>query len=265
MASETERLVRKLRKKLRQIENLEILDRDLNEEEIQKVERKEEIRREINKLLPDFLSVTHNLDNEVDGFTLLNVCDLQSDDMKRKSSEVLEVPKVSKKSCPSPVSAKPANSQSEQENVDTTDTTVSTSEPEAARQSSASTSGQSSGKKVSVSERETQSRREREERRQSVISCWRGSSWRVEELEGHEDLVLDCDLGQGVALTASRDTTVKVWRLDTGQLLNSLRGHTGPVTGVRSLNQVMGILIKDSSFSPSVTCFLKEINKHFLS
>jgi len=65
----------------------------------------------------------------------------------------------------------------------------------------------------------------------------RGSGWKSTELNGHEDLVLDCDLDVhlGLAVTCSRDTTVKVWSLETGTLLHSLRGHTGSVTSVRLL------------------------------
>ena len=38
-AQEVERLKRRLRKKLRQIENLELLERDLNQEELDKVKK----------------------------------------------------------------------------------------------------------------------------------------------------------------------------------------------------------------------------------
>ena len=38
-AREVERLKRRLRKKLRQIENLELLERDLNQEELDKVKK----------------------------------------------------------------------------------------------------------------------------------------------------------------------------------------------------------------------------------
>ena len=38
-AQEAERLKRRLRKKLRQIENLELLERDLNQEELDKVKK----------------------------------------------------------------------------------------------------------------------------------------------------------------------------------------------------------------------------------
>ena len=40
-AQEVERLKRRLRKKLRQIENLELLERELNREELDKVKRKQ--------------------------------------------------------------------------------------------------------------------------------------------------------------------------------------------------------------------------------
>ena len=50
-SNDSDRLVRRLRKKLRQIENLEILGRDLNEEELAKVDKKNEIRLELNSLL----------------------------------------------------------------------------------------------------------------------------------------------------------------------------------------------------------------------
>ena len=49
--SEEDRLIRKLRKKLRQIEHLEGLDRELNDEEEAKVEKKDEIRRELKQIM----------------------------------------------------------------------------------------------------------------------------------------------------------------------------------------------------------------------
>jgi len=66
---------------------------------------------------------------------------------------------------------------------------------------------------------------------------WKKSEWEVQELEGHDDLILACDidLAAGVVATASRDTTVKIWSIATGALIHSLRGHTGAVTGVKIL------------------------------
>ena len=242
MASESERLVRKLRKKLRQIENLEILDRDLNQEEAAKVEKKEDIRLELRNLLPAVPPVAET-NEEVDGFTVLNVSELESDEMKRKSSEAFEALNESKKSCPSSPSSVPV----EDSSVSGSGAGPDPSESAGPEVQTASTSGQndktseSSRTRGRESEAELQrkqqkeAKKEQQKRLQSVISTWRRSCWRVTDLEGHEDLVLDCDLGRTVAVTGSRDTTVKVWSLETGELQHSLRGHTGAVTGVRVL------------------------------
>ena len=246
MASDSDRIVRRLRKKLRQIENLEILRRDLNEEELAKVDKKNEIRLELSNLLRDLPS--HNSPEEVDGFTLLNASDVPSDEMKRKSTEPSENLNENKKPCPPQgtsgsteegssvvVVTEAAGPSSGSSETEQTQTRVETPEP----------AGDSAPQRPPERPRSSVTReRERQRRKQSLLSSWRASLWRVRELEGHEDLVLDCDLGPGLAVTASRDTTVKVWGLASsdggegeGQLLFSLRGHTGPVTGVRLLHQ----------------------------
>jgi hypothetical protein len=46
---EDDRLLRKIRKKLRQIEVLEVVDRELNDEEADKVAGKDKLRKEIHK------------------------------------------------------------------------------------------------------------------------------------------------------------------------------------------------------------------------
>ena len=45
-----------------------------------------------------------------------------------------------------------------------------------------------------------------------TIKLWRKRSWTVDELEGHEDRILDCDVNiqHNIILTSSCDTTVKV-------------------------------------------------------
>ena len=233
MASDNDRLVRRLRKKLRQIENLEILRRDLNEEELAKVNKKNDVRLELNNLLQALPS--HISPEEVDGFTLLNASDDQSDEMKRKSTEPpCENLSENKKQCPTQGSSVP---NVEEPNVVVTEaagpsqgsaelvqTRVEVPKPSRDPPATVEAVGGSSGT------------RKKEKERQRLISSWRGSHWRVTELEGHEDLVVDCDLGPDLAVTASRDTTVKVWSLSSGQLVLSLRGHTGPVTGVRLLH-----------------------------
>ena len=56
---ELARLQRRLRKKLRQIENLELIDRELNWEEVDKVRRKGEIREELAGLVREEMKRAH--------------------------------------------------------------------------------------------------------------------------------------------------------------------------------------------------------------
>ena len=111
-SNDSDRLVRRLRKKLRQIENLEILGRDLNEEELTKVDKKNEIRLELNSLLKDLPSHISPDSEEVDGFTLLNASEANSDEMKRKSTEPpSEKLNENKKPCPAPAQPTPGSSE----------------------------------------------------------------------------------------------------------------------------------------------------------
>ena len=237
MASDSDRLVRRLRKKLRQIENLEILRRDLNQEELDKVNKKNDLRLELNNLLRELPS--HIYPEEVDGFTLINASDVQSDEMKRKSTEPSENLVENKKQCPPQGSS---GSSEEEARVPVTEVAGPSSESSETLQTGVEISdpGRDSAPVVETAEapRSNVSReRERQRKKQTLISAWLGSLWRVRKLEGHEDLVVDCDLGSNLAVTASRDTTVKVWSLASAELVFSLRGHTGPVTGVRILDQ----------------------------
>eukprot|EP00092_Neocalanus_flemingeri_P044047 GFUD01048708.1.p1 GENE.GFUD01048708.1~~GFUD01048708.1.p1 ORF type:complete len:615 (+),score=153.97 GFUD01048708.1:56-1900(+) len=266
--SEVERLKRKLRKKLRQIENLEIVDRELNDEELDKCSKKLEIRAELSELIKvcevkdteevensftfiekeDYSPIetinesTESIREEHLGFWKLEDSE-SSDEMKRKSSEYEPTNYcdkiVEKKPClesvqtgskPEPDKAAPVQSSDKK----TVTQPVGSSE--------------SCGTKVKKNDRPTETCREPQLKANqkvkpaatkpsvpSDLAKWRKVSWSVEELCGHDDLVLDCDvdINLGLAITCSRDTTVKVWSLSSGSLVHSLRGHTGAVTGVR--------------------------------
>ena len=52
-------------------------------------------------------------------------------------------------------------------------------------------------------------------------------------LEGHTAAVYDvCPMEGGRVASASKDCTVRVWSLGTGECLRALKGHTGEVTSV---------------------------------
>jgi len=278
--SEVERLKRKLRKKLRQIENLEITDRELNNEELDKISKKGEIRKELSDLIKSCdsqeieevensftfvekaeLSVeeqsnqsteAENKEEQLGFWQLDDSSDQPSDEMKRKSTEFyvddtehdiyvdekklcLEVvqtvakakadnnsPKVGDKTAPTQTSDKLTESQPVV-SIEESNTKIRNDSSKAPQPKTSQASKQAATKPSVPSD----------------LAKWRKVSWSVEELCGHDDLVLDCDVDPnlGIAITCSRDTTVKVWSLSGGSLVHSLRGHTGPVTGVRFVSK----------------------------
>ena len=249
--NEVERLKRKLRKKLRQIENLEIVDRELNDEELDKISKKKEVRKELSDLIKaseaegfkeveksfTFIEKTEAISaetcNQGDissesiteqvGFWSLDDSE-PSEEMKRKSSEyeIQNCDKiVEKKPCLEEVQTIPSTYDKVAEvtvKVHTSDNKPTKSEPvlsdkligsklpkhdpptetcKAPVKPQTSQKGKPATSKPNVP---------------SDLAKWRKVSWSVEELCGHDDLVLDCDvdINLGLAITCSRDTTVKV-------------------------------------------------------
>lgn len=62
-------------------------------------------------------------------------------------------------------------------------------------------------------------------------------------LIGHQAGVLDVCIDRGYIITCSKDTTIKLWNRKTGELLQTLVGHRGPVNAV----QVRGNLLASAS------------------
>ncbi|KAG0427771.1 hypothetical protein HPB47_025195 [Ixodes persulcatus] len=58
----------------------------------------------------------------------------------------------------------------------------------------------------------------------------------VRELKGHHDIVWSVALDGNVLVSASRDTTLRVWNAQSGQELCSLRGHTSSVNAALLLS-----------------------------
>ena len=263
---EVERLKRKLRKKLRQIENLEIVDRELNNEELDKISKKSNIRQELNDLIKETEAEVENsftfIDktdlansvappritaNEQVGFWELDNSE-SSEEMKRKSVEletecsdiiaekkphIEDVEKKSDKENSISIESTFNKKLSKIElsnNQSVADKKISKTDPvnneSAANKKPSST--ETTHVKVAVStnlaERGAISETCKAPQKQpskpaaakskvaSELSKWRSVCWSCEELCGHDDLVLDCDVEPDLdlALTCSRDTTVKV-------------------------------------------------------
>ena len=62
-------------------------------------------------------------------------------------------------------------------------------------------------------------------------------------LVGHQAGVLDVCIDREYIITCSKDTTIKLWNRHTGQLVQTLIGHRGPVNAV----QVRGNLLASAS------------------
>lgn len=214
--------IRRLRKKLRQIEVLEYSNRQLNHEELLKLKKKDSLRVELNDLLKALESEKESEEIE-DGFTFLKAEDIKivdTEEMKRRASETQDedVPEIKKTYEPeTDINSQPSASESQPE-----------SQPEVS-------GGEIQSVRVVNSEKDSEERSSKNRIRKLRASL-ENSRWRVRELEGHEDLILDCDILDNLAVTASRDTTVKVWNISSGSLVQSMRGHSGAVTGVTFLD-----------------------------
>ena len=228
-----EKKIRRLRKKLRQIENLEFCNRILNDEETFKVSLKGSIRKELNELLTILEQEKKDESDTEDGFTIVQADHLgEKDEMKRRSSEnelISHEIKV-KRPCsdtvpqniPDPASnlSDVVNSEivEEASKVETAESSsdnasLSVSEKLPQRPSPTPEAGCSHSSRnvvtsttTSTTSQEQAARRRRDKRCKALVKA----RWNVIECDGHEDLILDCDISEDIIVTASRDTTVKV-------------------------------------------------------
>jgi len=285
---EIDRLKRKLRKKLRQIENLEIVDRELNNEELDKVSKKNDIRVELSLLIKE---EEVNLEEEMKrksgdegtfndpGHNSKRICsesdirdELQSSNeqeisFNEESDTLVNIASEEDATSESyredafvvvpPFTDQPSTSYESQEYAGQSifETPVVTPQYIAPKPESTTNQAKSQPKhqeptpKQPVQKEEPKNKnvkatlakkqQSKSKRPAEPGAHWKKSEWEVQELEGHDDLILACDidLSAGVVATASRDTTVKIWSIATASLIHSLRGHTGAVTGVKILNK----------------------------
>ena len=280
--NESERCIRRLRKKLRQIEHLEALDRELNSEEIEKVGRKSEHRKDLAKLLQALKKAEEN-------------DDVGNEEMKRRSNDGRDAAAATSQETSQPAKAKKLAavtrsrsstetlSQDEQLEISIPSTPKRTTTYHAETTTSSPSAAASTATSVvahkeatsSVPEQEfvqvvktTPSRKAGDGAKRSPNSTWRNKDVRVQDLPGHEDMILASvvDPASDLILTSSRDTTVLIRKLSTLEQVGSLRGHTGAVTGLALLPKCLnhGLGIKQDgdtlAISGSVDCSLKVWN-----
>ncbi|XP_039251336.2 uncharacterized protein LOC120328852 [Styela clava] len=203
------KFIRKLRKKLRQIERLEKTQRELTDEEKIKLSCKHDIRSKlqlilstINELNISFESNNHENEDEDDHDVIINhEKDEPQPEVKSVSQPIISVDNEKSEKVILEEAAPPEQNKNEakveKESFD-------------------------KGKKV-----------------QNVRSClrrfWRNSTFEVTELKGHNDSVNCVDAMDNWIVSGSRDTSLKLWDSTSGKILRSMGGHTGQVTAVKIL------------------------------
>ncbi|OAX77914.1 hypothetical protein ACJ72_07782 [Emergomyces africanus] len=80
--------------------------------------------------------------------------------------------------------------------------------------------------------RQTRSWKEVYRERFMVELNWKHGRYRTTILEGHNDSVMCLQIHDNYLATGSYDTTVKLWDLDSGELIRTFEGHTA---GIRAL------------------------------
>jgi WD40 repeat protein len=201
--SSLDSLIRKLRKKLRQIENLERLNRPLTEEEAVKLCSKDEVREKLQTALEKYNEGGENADRQIgpsaatktdSAFSETRGDGDSSDSFSHGHLE--ESPEQSKQKVP------------------TIDTDKSTQIRERIQHQD-----QGDTKKQKPSVKKTKSRL-------SEHIC------QVSYLEGHSDLITSLVVFGNEAVTASRDTTIKYWDLTQGTEIHHFGSHLGAVTSL---------------------------------
>lgn len=190
--------VRKLQKKLRQIENLE-LKLSLTPEEAVKVSKKEELRSRLAELLLHLsgLQQTHGIVGE------------EEDKMKRQVETGTE------------------------HHTDHTPAVKRVREDHREKQDKAK-----SGAEEEIKEREGGGQSQRlpdsDTEFSSLKALWEKAKFRLRTLKGHSDIITCVAAVDNLVISGSRDTTVKVWHVPTATEQRNLGGHSGGVTCVNT-------------------------------
>ncbi|KAI9999715.1 hypothetical protein NQD34_011558 [Periophthalmus magnuspinnatus] len=209
---------RKLQKKLRQIENLEIKI-SLTPEERFKISRKAELRSRLAELQLQLSGPQQTPGNEGDD---------KEEKMKRQVEDAPEaVPsqtppasKILREESKAEKSPAPRAKQKEERATETKG--VSRRQEEA---------GGGDGAAASASETERiQQTNQEEVDFTSLRASWEKAKFRSRLLDGHNDIVTCAVAVDNLVISGSRDTTVKVWHVPTATEQKNLGGHTGGVT-----------------------------------
>ncbi|XP_045606765.1 dynein assembly factor with WD repeat domains 1 [Procambarus clarkii] len=275
LGSPAHKAIRKIRKKLRQIEHLELLGRELNDEEALKVSRKIDLRKDLRKLLKEHpqdendvmkrQSIHHNEEES----NIKKSKSIDSSNLKQEIPDELELQDSSHQfdtsasgpehqerlaslsssrsspfdptSIPSPV-LYPIETHAEKivsgaENTPVKLLASSETQHHCVSQKAVKVEGKPQTSKSIPKGSNADNLMIKE----SALK--RESAYEVFTLEGHNDIILGVDCIDNFVLSASRDTTVRVWRIGKTKEERSLRGHTAAVTAVAFLPEPLAAAV----------------------
>lgn len=209
--------VRKLQKKLRQIENLEIKI-SLTPEERFKISRKAELRSRLAELQLQLSGPQRTPGSEGAG---------KKEKMKRQVEDGPEVPpaqkppasKILKGAVPSTAEERPDRTKQKE---------TGGAEGTSRQQDRTKVSDQGHNATASCSNSDQTHNEDAEFA--SLKASWEKAKFRLRLLEGHNDIITCVVAVDNLVISGSRDTTVKVWHVPTATEQKNLGGHTGGVS-----------------------------------
>lgn len=211
--------VRKLQKKLRQIENLEIKI-SLTPEERFKISRKAELRSRLAELQLQLSGPQQTPGTVGDG---------KKEKMKRQVEDAPEAP-LSQMPPASKIHKGEAQSKA-QETSAPSPRQKETGGGEGASRPQAKVSDHCRDAPENSSDLDKTHRVHQEDAEfTSLKASWEKAKFRLRLLEGHNDIITCVVAVDNLVISGSRDTTVKVWHVPTTTEQKNLGGHTGGVT-----------------------------------
>ncbi|XP_065656460.1 uncharacterized protein LOC100214037 isoform X1 [Hydra vulgaris] len=252
MSKSNESTIRKLRKKLRQIETLEKMERTLTEEEELKIDAKEDIRSELHKLVKFQESMTA-LTKEVDHSVITTLVEKSANAKSNSICKNKQEPKVvqSESSTDNHINdvgyvISYAIDASAQNNFDVADVIDNqTIEKKITNEKNEKTTDLTEPNSEPISKVKKMSGKIKNKCNSGTVqnssklnlseTIFKDLSFKLTLLEGHHDDICAIDVFGDIVISGGRDTSLKLWCLKKNEEIKSFGGHNGTVTGIRFL------------------------------
>ncbi|KAK6176193.1 hypothetical protein SNE40_014522 [Patella caerulea] len=259
--AEIEEEITKIRKKLKQIANLERKDHILTHKEKNKITKKSALRKELQALLP--FSTKSYQDDEQKKVTLKEKSNSKKSGTKKKQKKIS--PSLTKNN-PSPPTFISTASSEQNPQIHNKYASLSQDFSNNAQDEESSQDGEEEEESEEGDDYEVQmadiivesqmknmnTKAQQIEQKSAETAPninipqpqlnplkpkWRQKECIVDWLEGHNDLVTAVDFCGDILVTASRDTTIKSWDIKCRSLIRSYGGHTESVTCIVALSK----------------------------